>query len=74
MVAPISNKAPTQNVLRNTGNVKSRFASSIDRLDSGKRILKASDGASGLSISARLNSDIRALQKKFLVCGKTKFS
>ena len=74
MVTPISNKAPTQNVLRNTGNVKSRFASSIDRLDSGKRILKASDGAVGLSISARFNSDIRALQKKSLVCWKAKFN
>ena len=74
MLTPISNKTLTQNVLRNTGNVKSRFVSSIGRLSSGKRILKASDDAAGLSISARLNSDIRALQKKSLVCGKAKFN
>ncbi len=63
MVTPISNKALTQNILRNIGNVKSRLASSIARLASGKRILKASDDAAGLSISARLNSDISALKK-----------
>ena len=63
MVTPISNKALTDNVLRNIGNAKSNFSSSIGRIASGKRILKASDDAAGLSISARLNSDIRALQK-----------
>jgi flagellin-like hook-associated protein FlgL len=39
MLTPISNKTLTQNVLRNTGNIKSRLASSIGRLASGKRIL-----------------------------------
>tara|TARA_B100000315_G_scaffold117295_1_gene107539 strand:- start:5072 stop:5920 length:849 start_codon:yes stop_codon:yes gene_type:complete len=63
MVTPISNKALTQNVLRNIGDAKSKLASSIGRLASGKRILKGSDDAAGLSISARLNSDMRALQK-----------
>lgn len=63
MVTPISNKSLTDNVLRNIGNAKSNFSSSIGRIASGKRILKASDDAAGLSISARLNSDIRALQK-----------
>jgi flagellin len=63
MVTPISNKALSQNVLRNIGNAKSKLASSVSRLTSGNRILKASDDATGLSISSRLNSDIRALQK-----------
>ena len=63
MVTPISNKALTQNVLRSIGNAKSKFISSIGRLASGKRILKASDDAAGLSIATRLNSDIIALQK-----------
>tara|TARA_B100000959_G_scaffold284084_1_gene354738 strand:- start:1049 stop:1897 length:849 start_codon:yes stop_codon:yes gene_type:complete len=63
MVTPISNKALSQNVLRNIGNAKSKLASSVSRLASGNRILKASDDATGLSISSRLNSDIRALQK-----------
>ena len=74
MLTLISNKTLTQNVLRNTGNVKLRFVSSIGRLASGKRILKASDETAGLSISARFNSDIRALQKKSLVCWKAKFN
>jgi len=63
MATPISNKALTQNVLRSIGNAKSKFISSIGRLASGKRILKASDDAAGLSIATRLNSDIIALQK-----------
>lgn len=63
MVTPISNKALTQNILRNIGNARSKLASSISRLASGKRILRASDDAAGLAISSRLNSDISALKK-----------
>ncbi|MDP7555703.1 MAG: hypothetical protein QGF31_05920 [Nitrospinota bacterium] len=74
MLTLISNKTLTQNVLRNTGNVKSRLASSVGRLASGKRILKASDDAAGLSILARLNSDIRVLQKKSHAFEKAKFN
>ncbi len=63
MVTPISNKSLVSNVLRNIGAINSKLSSSISRLASGKRILKASDDAAGLAISEQLKSDIAALQK-----------
>lgn len=63
MVSPISNKSLITNVLSNIGRVNSKIGSSIGRIASGKGILKGSDNAAGLAISARLNSDISAFKK-----------
>lgn len=63
MVAPISNKSLTSNVLRNISNINSQFSSSIGKLASGKRILNASDDPAGLAIAELLKSDVGAIRK-----------
>lgn len=63
MALSVSNKSLTTNVLRNLDRTNSKIGSSIGKLASGKRILKASDDTAGLAIAERLKSDVRVLKK-----------
>jgi len=50
-------------VQRNLGQVSSSVNDELDRLSSGKRIVKSADDAAGLAISTRLEAQIRSLRQ-----------
>ena len=59
----VATNTAANSALRFLNNNASDAASSISKLASGSRIVRASDDASGLAISSRLNADVTVLQQ-----------
>ncbi len=63
VITRINNNITALNATRNLNRSSSALAKSLERLSSGLRINRAADDASGLSISERLRSQIRGLNR-----------
>jgi flagellin len=63
VITRINNNITALNATRNLNRSSSGLAKSLEKLSSGLRINRAADDASGLSISERLRSQIRGLNR-----------
>jgi flagellin len=63
VITRINNNITALNATRNLNRSSKSLAQSLERLSSGLRINRAADDASGLSISERLRSQIRGLNR-----------
>jgi len=63
VITRINNNITALNATRNLNKSSAALAKSLERLSSGLRINRAADDASGLSISERLRSQIRGLDR-----------
>ncbi|MAG37451.1 MAG: flagellin FliC [Dehalococcoidia bacterium] len=65
-MARINLNLDAQRALRNLGGINAKFGKSVERISSGLRINRAADDAAGLSISERLRSEIKGLNRAVL--------